>query len=119
MIDAAPVNAFQPWGNATLASYPRERADMEAAVDRYLAPNYDIVDRRIYVASAFSRALQSDLHDVLAKRLGGKVIDQKIPEGLGSIKIWKRGKEYFAVASSWIIYPGANAVYGYYQLRRP
>jgi len=118
MIDVAPINAFQPWGSATLATYPREQAEMEAAAARYLEPNYDIVDRRTYVASAFSRVLQSDLHDVLVRKLGGTVVDRKIPEGLGNIKIWKRGDEYFAVASSSIIYPGANAVYGYYELSR-
>lgn len=118
MIDVAPINAFQPWGSATLEMYPSEKAEMEAAVARYLAPNYDIVDRRTYVASAFSRVLQSDLYDVLVRKLGGTVVDRKTPEGLGNIKIWKRGKEYFAVASSLIIYPGANAVYGYYELRR-
>jgi len=118
MIDAAPINTFQPWGNATLAMYPNEQADMKAAVVRYLASDYEIVDQRIYVAGAFSRVLQSDMHDVLVKKVGATVIDQKIPEGLGNIRIWKRGKEYFALASSWIIYPGANAIYGYYQLRR-
>lgn len=118
MIDAAPINSFPPWGKATLATYPSEQADMEAAVVRYLASDYEILDRHIYVASAFSRVLQSDMYDVLVKKLGGKVVDHRIPEGLGNIRIWKHGKEYFAVASSWIIYPGANAIYGYYQLRR-
>jgi hypothetical protein len=58
------------------------------------------------------------MYDVMVKKLGGKVIDHKIPERLGNIRVWKRGKEYFAVASSRIIYPGANAVYGYYELRK-
>jgi len=70
MIDVAPINASQPWGSATLATYPREQAEMETAAARYLEPNYDIVDRRTYVASAFSRVLQSDLHDVLVRKLG-------------------------------------------------
>jgi hypothetical protein len=118
MIDVAPVNTFKPWGNATLETYPSERAAMDAAAARYLAANYEILDRRIYYASAFSRVLQSDLYDVMVKKLGGKVVDHDIPEGLGNIRIWKRGKEYFAMASSWIIYPGSNAIYGYYELRR-
>jgi hypothetical protein len=117
MIDAAPVNTFSPWGNASLASYKSEQAEMQAAVDRYLAVNYQVIDRRVYVASAFSRVLQSDMYDTLVKKLRATVVDRKIPEGLGSIKIWKRGDEYFAVAYSWIIYPGANAIYGYYELR--
>jgi hypothetical protein len=118
MIDVAPINTFPPLGNATLETYPSERADMDAAAVRYLAAKYEIMDRRIYYASAFARVLQSDLYDVLVKQLGGKVVDHDIPEGLGNIRIWKRGKEYFAMASSWIIYPGSNAIYGYYELRR-
>lgn len=114
----APVNTFPPWGNASLASYQSEQAEMEVAVDRYLAANYDVVDRHIYVASAFSRVLQSDMYDTLVKKLRATLVDRKIPAGLGSIKIWKRGDEYFAVAYSWIIYPGANAIYGYYELHR-
>jgi hypothetical protein len=118
MIDVAPINTFRPWGDATLAKYPKEQADMDAAAVQYLAAKYEITDRRIYVASAFSRVLQSDMHDVFVKKLGGKVVDHKIPQGLANIRIWKRGKEYFAMASSLIIYPGANSIYGYYELRR-
>jgi hypothetical protein len=91
---------------------------MDAAAVRYLAAKFDITDRRIYVASAFSRVLQSDMYDVFVKKLGGKVVDHKIPEGLANIRIWKRGKEYFAMASSLIIYPGSNSIYGYYEIRR-
>ena len=90
---------------------------MEIAAELYLKESYDIVDQRTYLASAFSRVLGSSMHDVLDVKLGAKVADQKIPEGLASIKIWKRGKEYFAFAQSEIIYPGGNGIYGYYELR--